>query len=40
MLELGAAPRTGPAFLLRIGRNAIARGYAQLAIRGAASSTA
>jgi hypothetical protein len=32
MLELGAPPRTGSAFLLRIGRAAIARGYAQLQI--------
>jgi len=33
MLELGAPPRTGPAFLLRLGRAAIARGYAQLQYR-------
>jgi hypothetical protein len=32
MLELGAPPRTGSAFLVRIGRAAIARGYAQLQI--------
>jgi nucleoside-diphosphate-sugar epimerase len=37
MLELGAAPRTGPAFLLRIGRAALARGYAQLQIRNPAA---